>query len=195
MRAPPLTPELVLAAYREGFFPMADARGAIRWYSPDPRGIFEIETFRPARSVRQRLRRGEFEVRFNTAFADVLAACAREHGESWISARIARVYQQLHDDGHAHSVEAWQAGELAGGLYGVSIGGAFFGESMFHRRTDASKVALAALIERMRERGFTLLDTQWTTPHLTSLGAKDVSREEYLERLRRAIQSKKRFHP
>lgn len=193
MRSPPLTPELVLAAYREGFFPMADARGAIRWYSPDPRGIFEVDTFRAARSVRQRLRRGEFEVRINTAFADVLAACATEHGESWISSRIARVYQQLFEDGHAHSVEAWHGGELVGGLYGVAIGGAFFGESMFHRRTDASKVALTALIDRMRSLGLTLLDTQWTTPHLVSLGAIDIPREEYLERLRAALALKVRF--
>lgn len=174
---------------------MADGRGAIRWYSPDPRGIFELESFAPPRTVRQRLRRGEFEIRVNSAFEQVIAACAVEHGETWISRRIISLYTELHRAGHAHSVEAWHAGELAGALYGVSIGGAFFGESMFHRRTDASKVALVGLVERLRARQFELLDTQWTTPHLVRLGATEIPREEYLARLGAAIALRRQFHP
>jgi leucyl/phenylalanyl-tRNA--protein transferase len=183
-----ITPELVLHAYREGLFPMADARGRIAWYSPDPRGIFEIERFRPSRSLRQQIRRRAFEVRVNTAFGQVIDACASAHGATWISPTIRRLYAALHESGYAHSVESWQSDELAGGLYGVAIGGAFFGESMFHRATDASKVALAALIERLRARGFALLDTQWITPHLQSLGAVEIPRAEYLRRLRAALE-------
>ncbi len=188
-----ITTELVLDAYCQGYFPMGDPRGRIQWFSPDPRCIFELDNLRISRSLRQTLRRGVFEVRFNTAFREVIAACAVEHGETWISSEILRLYERLHELGRAHSVECWAGGQLAGGLYGVAIGGAFFGESMFHRATDASKVALVRLVERLRERGFSLLDTQWSTPHLESLGAIEIPRTDYLTRLAAALELPVRF--
>ena len=139
------------------------------------------------RSVRQTIRRGKFEVRIDTAFDDVIAACADRPEGTWISDEIMRVYRALHRQGHAHSVESWHAGQLAGGLYGVTLGGAFFGESMFTRVADASKVALVALVERLRVRGFTLLDTQWHTPHLARFGAQYIPRSEYRRRLKLAV--------
>ena len=189
----PLTPELVLAGYRAGVFPMADQDGCIYWFSPDPRTIFEFERFRVPRSLRQVIRRGVFEVRVNTAFDEVIAACADRPEGSWISPEIAAVYRGLHQRGHAHSVEAWREGQLAGGLYGVAVGGAFFGESMFHRVSDASKVALVALLERLPQRGFVLVDTQWTTPHLARFGAVEIPRREYLARLHAATRLPCRF--
>lgn len=188
-----LTPEFVLRAYAAGFFPMADPRGRIQWLSPDPRGIFELDGLLISRSLRKSITRGEFELRVNTAFAAVMDGCGDRDEGTWISSGIRRVYIELHRRGHAHSVETWAGAELVGGLYGVSLGGAFFGESMFHRRTDASKVALVALVERMRARGFVLLDTQFLTPHLASLGATEVSREEYLKRLAAALELDRRF--
>lgn len=188
-----ITTNLVLNAYCQGFFPMGDPRGRIEWFSPDPRCIFELDELRISRSLRQTLRRGVFDVRCNTAFREVIAACAVEHGETWISTEIMRLYERLHELGWAHSVECWAEGKLAGGLYGVAIGGAFFGESMFHRVTDASKVALVRLVERLRERGFVLLDTQWSTPHLLSLGAVEIPRATYLERLAAALELPVRF--
>ena len=182
-----LTPELVLHAYRVGVFPMADEDGEIGWFSPDPRCIFPLDGFHVPRSLRQAIRRGVFETRVDTAFHDVIAACADRPEGTWISDEIINVYETLHRQGHAHSVESWQAGKLAGGLYGVAIGGAFFGESMFTRVTDASKVALAALIQRLRSRGFVLLDTQWNTPHLARFGAREIRRAEYLRRLEAAL--------
>lgn len=182
-----LTPELVLHAYTLGAFPMGEPDGEIAWYSPDPRCIFPLDTFKPARSLRQVIRRAIFDVRINTAFADVMAACADRGEGTWISKEIFAVYAALHDSGFAHSVECWHEGRLAGGLYGVAIGGAFFGESMFTRVTDASKVALVALIERLRARGFTLLDAQWLTPHLERLGAVEIRRRQYLRRLHQAL--------
>lgn len=182
-----LTPELVLNAYRTGFFPMADSLGIIRWYSPDPRAIFELEQFRPSRSLRKAVQSGRFEVRVNTAFDAVIAACGERAEGTWISPAISRLYCTLHRMGAAHSVETWMEGELVGGLYGVALGGAFFGESMFHRATDASKVALVALIDRMKQRGFALLDTQFITPHLARLGAVEIARAEYMRRLADAL--------
>jgi leucyl/phenylalanyl-tRNA--protein transferase len=179
----PLTPEIVLEAYRLGAFPMADEWGQILWFSPDPRAIFPLDGLKISRSLRQTLRRESFDVRINRVFDDVMAACGDRSEGTWISDEIASVYRTLHARGWAHSVEAWQDDELVGGLYGVAIGGAFFGESMFFRATDASKVALVALVERMRARRFTLLDTQWLTPHLRRLGAIEISRDEYLARL------------
>lgn len=183
-----LKPDLVLAAYKMGLFPMGHDDGEIYWFSPDPRCIIEFDDFRIHRSLRQKIRRGEFEVRFDTAFDDVLRACADRPEGTWITSGIAAVYSQLHRMGYAHSVEAWQDDHLAGGLYGVALGGAFFGESMFHRATDASKVALAALIAHLQARGFELVDTQWSTPHLLSLGASEIPRSRYLRRLRRAVE-------
>jgi leucyl/phenylalanyl-tRNA---protein transferase len=184
---PPLTPELVLAAYRAGIFPMGLEDGEIGWFSPNPRTILPLDGFILPRSLRQTIRRGKFELRIDTAFAEVIAGCADRGEETWISDEIRRVYTELHTQGWAHSVEAWHGGELAGGLYGVAIGGAFFGESMFTRVTDASKVALAHLVERLRTRGYMLLDTQWNTPHLARFGTIDIPRREYLRRLRIAL--------
>lgn len=184
---PRLTPDFVLAGYRAGIFPMADDLGDIHWFSPDPRTIFDLKGFKVSRSLRQTIRRRVFETRVDSAFDEVIAACADRPDGTWISAEIIDVYCALHRAGHAHSVESWQEGRLAGGLYGVSIGGAFFGESMFFRVTNASKVALAALVARLRQRGFTLLDTQWPTPHLEHFGVINVSRRAYLALLRRAL--------
>jgi leucyl/phenylalanyl-tRNA--protein transferase len=188
-----LTPELVLEAYRCGVFPMADPYGRIRWYSPDPRCIFPLDGFHTPRTVRQAIRRGVFEVRVDTAFDRVIAACSDRPEGTWISRRIIETYCALHEQGDAHSVEAWQGGELAGGLYGVTLGGAFFGESMFTRVANASKVALVALVERLRARGFVLLDTQWSTPHLARFGAIEIPRQEYLRRLEAALALPVRF--
>ncbi len=166
---------------------MADPKtGQIGWYSPDPRTIFELEKFKIARSLRQTINKGTFEIRLDTRFEAVMRGCA-DREETWISEDIMRSYVRLYELGSAHSVEVWKDQQLAGGLYGVSIGGAFFGESMFSLVRDASKVALVALVERMRDRGFVLLDTQYTTPHLARFGAKEISREEYLRRLEQAI--------
>jgi leucyl/phenylalanyl-tRNA--protein transferase len=183
-----IDPGLLLRAYREGLFPMALEDGEIGWFSPDPRGIIPLDTFHvPARLARV-IRSGRFEIRVDTAMIDVIRGCAenREEG-TWISEEIVRSYLVLFALGYAHSVEVWREGRLAGGLYGVHLGGAFFGESMFHRETDASKVALAALVERLRSRGFTLLDTQWVTPHLQRFGAIEIPRTAYLERLADAL--------
>lgn len=183
-----IDPGLLLRAYREGLFPMALEDGDIGWFSPDPRGIIPLDAFHvPARLARV-IRSGRFEVRVDTAMTDVIRACAegREEG-TWISEQIVRSYLVLFALGYAHSVEVWREGRLVGGLYGVHQAGAFFGESMFHRETDASKVALAALVDRLRARGFTLLDTQWVTPHLKRFGAIEIPRAEYLERLAGAL--------
>lgn len=188
-----LTPELLVRAYCMGMFPMADARrGRIRWYAPDPRAIIPLETFHVPRSLQRTVRRGTFEVRVNTAFGAVIHACAARR-ETWISTGIERAYGELHALGLAHSVESWQNGELAGALYGVALGGAFFGESMFTRVRDASKVALAALVERLRARGFVLLDTQFLTEHLARFGAVEIPRDDYLLRLAAALRLERRF--
>ncbi|GMU21236.1 MAG: leucyl/phenylalanyl-tRNA--protein transferase [Phycisphaerae bacterium] len=181
-----LTPELLLSAYIQGIFPM-DVSGTIQWFSPDPRAIIPLEGFVVSRSLRQAWRRGQFEIRVNSAFEAVIRACAQREEETWISEEIIAGYTRLHELGWAHSVESWREGELAGGLYGVAVGGAFFGESMFHRQTDASKIALVALVERMRERGFVLLDIQFMTEHLARFGAVEIPRREYLRRLEAAI--------
>ncbi len=183
---PELSPDLLLSAYAEGWFPMCTEPGEIRWFSPDPRGILPIEDFRVPHGLRRVLRTGRFEVRVNTAFDAVIEGCALR-GETWIDPVILAAYRRLHRLGFAHSVEAWSERGLAGGLYGVSLAGAFFGESMFHRETEASKVALHALVARLRGRGFTLLDTQWTTPHLEQFGAVSIPRRTYLNRLRAAL--------
>jgi len=188
-----LTPEMVLYGYRVGIFPMADADGAIDWYSPDPRCIFEYEHFRVPRSLRPIIRQGKFEIRVDTAFDEVIRACADRPEGTWISTRITAVYRELHRRGYAHSVESWRDGRLVGGLYGVTLGGAFFGESMFYHVTNASNVALVMLIERLKARRFTLIDIQWSTPHLLRFGAVEIPREEYLERLDRALTLRCRF--
>lgn len=183
-----LDPALVIRAYREGIFPMAVEDGEIGWFSPDPRGILPLEAFHvPARLARV-VRSGRFEVAVDRAFEAVMRACAeRPDDGTWISEDIIQCYLAIHRLGLAHSVEAWEGGALVGGLYGVHLGGAFFGESMFHRVRDASKVALVGLIDRLTRRGFQLLDTQWVTPHLEQFGAIDIPRREYLVRLKQAL--------
>ncbi len=204
MKRLPLTPQVLVAAYANGIFPM-DVEGEIQWFSPDPRAIIPLDAFRASKTCLQTYRSGRFEIRINTAFEEVMRGCSDRREGTWISEEIVRAYCRLHELGLAHSVESWraldrlsgvgqgQAGELAGGLYGVAIGGAFFGESMFSRHRDASKVALVALVEQMRSRGFTLLDVQFTTPHLQRFGAVEISRDEYLERLKDALAVKTSF--
>jgi leucyl/phenylalanyl-tRNA---protein transferase len=184
--------DLALTAYASGVFPMPAPGGLMGWYSPLRRGVLPLDGLRVSRSLRKML--GRYEIRTDTAFDAVLAGCAdRRRPNGWIDDRIRRVYRQLHRRGIVHSVEAWTAaGELAGGLYGVSVGGLFAGESMFHRPDigrDASKVALVALVERLRSAGTPdrLLDVQWVTPHLASLGVVEISRAEYLDRLAAAL--------
>ncbi len=184
-----LTTAALLAAYRQGVFPMAvDRRGTIGWFSPDPRAIIPLDDrFHVSHGLRRALKRGKFEISFDGDFDAVIRACAKRREGTWISPGIMESYCELHRLGHAHSVETRLAGRLVGGLYGVHIGGAFFGESMFHRATDASKVALVALVERLRARGFALLDTQWLTPHLAQFGTYEIPRVEYLRALRQAM--------
>lgn len=183
----------LLLAYASGWFPMADdqADGSpIRWYSPDPRGVLPLDTFHVPRRLARTLRQGTFRVTRDTAFRRVIEACAADRREgTWINQEIVDTYSALHLRGLAHSVEVWRGEELAGGLYGVSLLGAFFGESMFHTATDASKVALAALVDHLRARGFSLLDVQWVTPHLERFGAIEIPKREYLKRLKRALET------
>jgi leucyl/phenylalanyl-tRNA---protein transferase len=190
-----LAPGTLLAAYRAGIFPMPlDGVPEMAWFSPDPRGVLPLDEFSAGRSLRRSMRR--FTVTVDRAFAGVVAGCAdpRRPG-GWITPAIRAAYEELHALGWAHSVEAWDTdGTLAGGLYGVEIGGLFAAESKFHVRTDASKVALAALVERLREAGGDrLLDVQWTTPHLRALRARDVPRAQYLRRLAGALRTPAAF--
>lgn len=183
-----LDPETLLAAYAQGAFPMADERGVIGWYTADPRGVIPLESFHVPGTLRQTIRQRKFEIRINHDFATTMRACMETRSDrTWITDDLVRAYEGLHRLGHAHSVEAWREGELAGGLYGVSLGGAFFGESMFHHRRDASKVALVALVERLRARGFELLDTQTCSAHLRKFGCIEIPADEYEQRLARAV--------
>jgi leucyl/phenylalanyl-tRNA--protein transferase len=181
-----IPPEVLLQGYRLGVFPMGMEDGSIEWFSPDPRGILPLEAFHLPHALERLLRKEIFESRINTAFAHVIRRCAKRDA-TWINRQIVESYTTLHELGHAHSVETWQEGKLVGGLYGVTLGGAFFGESMFHEVTDASKVALAALVRRLRAKRFTLLDTQWLTPHLKRFGGIEVSRRQYMHLLTRAV--------
>ncbi len=182
-----LTPTLLLHAYGNGIFPMADDSGDVYWFAPDPRAILDLDRFHVPRTLRQVCRQNRFNLTVNIDFEAVIDSCADREEGTWISQEIRDAYVSLHREGFAHSVEAWQNGKLAGGLYGVALGGAFFGESMFHTVTNASKVALVYLVERMIQRGFVLLDTQYTTDHLRQFKCIEIPRSEYLERLRRAI--------
>lgn len=184
--------EVLLQGYRLGVFPMAMESGAIEWFSPDPRGILPLAEFHVPHDLQRVLRKGAFEIRFDTSFENVMRRCA-ERPETWINEEIIESYTRLHDLGSAHSVETWMDGKLVGGLYGVSIGGAFFGESMFHHVTDASKIALCALVERLRAQKFILLDTQWLTPHLQRFGAVEVTRRQYMYLLGRAVALNRQF--
>jgi leucyl/phenylalanyl-tRNA--protein transferase len=181
-----LDPIVVINAYAQGIFPMADDEGNINWYAPDPRAILEHENLHISRSLRATLRKGIHEVRIDTAFELVMRWCAARE-ETWINEAFVTAYTRLHYAGLAHSVEAWKDGELVGGLYGVSLGGAFMGESMFSRATDASKVCLVALVEHLKARGYELHDTQFLTPHLATLGVTEIPRKAYERRLREAL--------
>lgn len=198
---PPLSANLLVAAYRDGYFPMAHGRsGPIRWYNPDPRAILPLDGLHVSRSLRRRLTRGGYTVTCDANFQAVMRGCAEPRraedadAGTWISEPIIAAYCELHRRGLAHSVEAWSQDasspdgrRLVGGVYGVTLGGAFFGESMFSRASDASKVCLVHLVEHLNRRGFTLFDTQFTNPHLATLGVIEIPRDEYLARLRAAV--------
>ncbi len=188
-----IEPELLLNAYRCGIFPMAESReGDIHWFEPQDRAIVPIDGLKISRSLRQTLKKRIFDLRFNTSFETVMRKCA-DREETWISEAIIRSYCELHRRGFAYSVESWHEGEIAGGLYGVAIGGAFFGESMFSRMKDASKSALVGLVRQLRDRRFVLLDAQFMTPHLKSLGAVEIPQSEYLARLHTALSLDRSF--
>jgi leucyl/phenylalanyl-tRNA--protein transferase len=190
------TPVGIEFAYRRGVFPMYDPRtGEMLWFQPDPRAIIPLDGFHISRSLAKTLRQGRFEVRFDTDFVGVMRGCADREEETWISEDFIEVYGALHRQGKAHSVEVLCNGVLVGGTYGVALGGAFMAESMFHYETDASKVALAALVERLNARGYTLLDVQYLTPHLQSLGAIEIPHRVYYDRLRRALRLNCTFAP
>ena len=192
MHAPILTPEILLSAYAQGLFPMAERRDdpTLYWVSPEKRGVIPLDGLHVPKRLARTIRGDRFQVTSDQAFAEVMHACAAPapgREQTWINDEIFRLYTALHAGGHAHSVECWEDEELVGGLYGVSLGGAFFGESMFSIARDASKVALVALVDLLRRGGFTLLDTQFLTPHLARFGAYEIPREEYLVQLHAAI--------
>ncbi|PYI50088.1 MAG: leucyl/phenylalanyl-tRNA--protein transferase [Verrucomicrobia bacterium] len=188
-----LTPALILHGYTRGIFPMAINRGGdIGWFSPDPRAIIPLEHFHVPHALGRVLRKQLFEIKIDTCFSEVIEACAKRE-DTWINREIIESYTRLHQLGYAHSVEAWRERKLAGGLYGIAVGGAFFGESMFHRERDASKIALVALVQHLRERKFALLDTQWLTPHLQQFGGIEISRNHYLRLLRGAVELPRKF--
>ncbi|MBE9639408.1 leucyl/phenylalanyl-tRNA--protein transferase [Salipiger mangrovisoli] len=183
-----LSPELLLQAYRAGIFPMAEHRDdpELFWVDPRRRGIIPMTGLRISRSLARRLRKGDYEVTFDRDFAGVIDACA-DRRETWINSEIRALFTELHHRGHAHSIEVWMAGELVGGVYGLEVGGAFCGESMFSRRRDGSKIALAWLIDLLRRAGFILFDTQFLTEHLASLGAIEIPRQQYRAQLATAL--------
>ena len=187
-----ITVDILLRAYSAGLFPMADSADdpELFWVEPEMRGIIPLNDFHISKSLAKAMRKKPFEIRFNTAFEAVMAGCAAEAPDrpsTWINTTIRKLYTELHQIGHAHSVEAWEGKELVGGLYGVSLGAAFFGESMFSRRTNASKICLVHLVERLRASGFVLLDTQFTTEHLKTFGAIDVPKQDYAKMLDLAV--------
>jgi leucyl/phenylalanyl-tRNA--protein transferase len=193
---PVITPALLETAYRQGVFPMGDPEtGKVQWYLPEPRTVFDLEGFHVPRRLAKTMRSNKFRFTVDQAFEEVIRRCARadQPDQVWISPEIIDVYSEMHRLGKAHSVEAWSGKELAGGLYGVAFGGAFMGESMFHARRDASKACLVHLIERLRDRGYMLLDTQFPTEHLAQFGLEMISHEQYLQRLDRALQLDCRF--
>lgn len=199
MTLPPraeITPEILLRGYAAGIFPMAESRDdpSIHWIDPRRRGILPLDGFHLSRSLQKRIRTCGWDIRINTAFAAVLDGCA-DRDETWINANIHALYMDLNKAGFAHSLEVWENDALIGGVYGVTLGRAFFGESMFSRRTDASKVALAWCIHRLRAGGFILFDTQFLTPHLKSLGGIEISRAEYHRRLADAMTGQAEFAP
>ncbi len=187
-----ISPEMLLRAYSIGMFPMADSADdpELFWVEPEIRGILPLDGFHVSRSLAKAIRAKPFDIRFDTAFDAVVAKCAEaadDRPSTWINTTIKKLYSALYSAGHAHSVEAWEGEELVGGLYGVSLGSAFFGESMFSRRTNASKICLVYLVERLRERGFTLLDTQFSTDHLKNFGVIDIPKADYAALLEVAV--------
>lgn len=187
----------MLQAYASGIFPMAETQDdpELFWVDPQFRGIFELDNFHISRSLARRIRQEPFQIRTNTAFMQVIAGCA-SRDETWINPTLLTLYKQLHEMHHAHSIEVWEADTLVGGVYGITIGGAFFGESMFSDRTDASKIALAYLVDHLKQGGFTLFDTQFITPHLASLGAVEIPRAAYHLLLETALEVNADFrHP
>ncbi|MEI6777004.1 MAG: leucyl/phenylalanyl-tRNA--protein transferase [Chloroflexales bacterium] len=195
-----LTPDMLIAAYRSGIFPMASDNGGIGWYEPTIRAVIPLDDgFRVPSRLARTVRSGRFEMRVNTAFETVIRACAESvpgRETTWISAEIVRAYSDLHRRGIAHSVESWREGRLVGGLYGVAIGGLFAGESMFHSESDASKVALVHLVDRLRRGGFVLLDSQYIVgPHMLQFGTVEIPRAEYHRRLREALRVTARWLP
>jgi leucyl/phenylalanyl-tRNA--protein transferase len=194
-----LTPELLLKAYAAGVFPMAQSRDDrhVFWVDPKMRGVLPLDRFHIPRSLIKLMRKSPFEIRVDTAFDQVIVKCAeawKTRRDTWINSEIVKAYTQLHRMGFVHSIEVWLNGKLVGGLYGVAIGGAFFGESMFSRATDASKVALVYLVERLKAGGFKLLDTQFVTDHLRRFGAVEIPARRYLEMLEEALGAKARFY-
>ncbi|KUJ76171.1 leucyl/phenylalanyl-tRNA--protein transferase [Ruegeria marisrubri] len=189
-----LTPELLLHGYSIGIFPMAEHRDdpELFWVDPQFRGIFPLDGFHISRSLARRLRKAEYEITINRDFSGVVEGCA-DRAETWINTELRRVYDVLHRRGYAHSVEVWEGDTLVGGVYGVALGTAFFGESMFSRRTDASKIALAYLVDRLSQTGFSLFDTQFLTSHLASLGAIEIPRAEYRKLLAEALEGSADF--
>lgn len=181
-----LRPQTLLRAYRTGIFPWYSEGDPILWWSPDPRAIFELDRFYLSRRLMRTIRSGKFRLTINQAFGKVMRGCA-EREQTWITGDMLNAYQRLHEMGYAHSIEAWHGDQLAGGVYGIALGGVFSGESMFHVVRDASKVSLAYLIEYLRIRGFILFDTQVLTEHTASLGAVEIPREQYLKRLKEAL--------
>ena len=185
-----LTTDILLNAYCQGVFPMAEEDGAVHWYDPDPRAIIPLDKLHISRSLQRRLRRGGFEIRFSTAFRQVMEACAASapgREQTWISAELIDLYTALHEQGYAHSTEVWVDEVLVGGVYGVAIGRFFAGESMFSRTTDASKIALVHLVDRLRDAGCQLFDVQFITGHLKRFGAIEISRADYKKRLAEAL--------
>jgi leucyl/phenylalanyl-tRNA--protein transferase len=194
-----LTPEILLRAYSVGLFPMAERRDdpTLYWIDPEKRGILPLDKFHVSARLRRTVRAGRFEVRCDTAFRQVIEACAQPgpgRSETWINQEILRLYGELHKMGRAHSVECWREQRLVGGLYGVALGGAFFGESMFSRESDASKVALVHLVARLKKGGFKLLDTQFVTDHLSQFGAREIHRDGYRELLAAALDVNATFY-
>jgi leucyl/phenylalanyl-tRNA--protein transferase len=189
-----LRPERLLQAYRAGVFPWYGEGEPICWWSPDPRAIFELDGLHISGRLKRTLRAGRFQLSIDRAFVEVIEGCARGRAEgTWITAEMIAAYTALHRRGYAHSIEVWSGEELAGGLYGVAVGGLFAAESMFSRRRDASKIALVHLVDRLRRRGFQLLDIQLLTEHTARLGAIEIPRTEYLARVRRALRSNPSF--
>ena len=193
VRPPAITPEIMLRAYAAGIFPMSEAADdpTLFWVEPELRGVIPLQDFHLSSRLARTVRSDRFEVRVDKAFREVIAPCAEarpDRPETWINGRIREIFEELHELGYAHSVECWREGRLVGGLYGLSLGAAFFGESMFHRETDASKVAMVHLVGRLRRGGYRLLDAQFQTDHLAQFGTREVSREGYARMLDAALE-------